>query len=323
MLDKLRGARIFTKLDLRNAYHLIGIKEGDEYKTAFRTQYGQFEYQVMRFGLTNAPATFQSYIDDCLRSYIDDFAVCYLDDILIYSNNEKEHDEHVRKVLEWLRKFGLYCKAEKCQFGVSEVGFLGFVISSKGVGMESDRISKIEDWPAPKSVRDVQVLLGFANIYRRFILKYAKVTLPLPELLKSRVPGGKKSKRFSEEATTRSQPITRKWEWTREAEFAFPKLNRAFTKAPILQRFDPAKPMILQPDASSFAIPSILNQYDEFGTLRPVNFYSRKCSSAEHNYEMYDRKLLAIAETMKQWRHYFKGAIHKVLIQCDHMNLEY
>jgi hypothetical protein len=184
MLDRVREARIFTKLDLRGAYNLIRIKEGDEYKTAFRTRYGQFEYRVMPFGLTNAPATFQSYIDDCLRPYIDDFAVCYLDDILIYSTNEKEHEEHVRQVLQRLKEFGLYCKAEKCQFGVSEVGFLGFVITHDGVGMESDRIATIEDWPTPKSMRDVQVLLGFTNFYQRFIRKYAKVTLPLTELLK-------------------------------------------------------------------------------------------------------------------------------------------
>jgi len=113
MLDRLHGARIFTMLDLWNAYHLIRIKEGDEYKTAFRTRYGQCEYRVMPFGLTNAPATFQSYIDDCLWPYIDDFAVCYLDDILIYSTNEKEHEEHVRMVLERLREFGPYCKAEQ------------------------------------------------------------------------------------------------------------------------------------------------------------------------------------------------------------------
>jgi hypothetical protein len=133
MLDRLRGALIFTKLDIRNAYHRIRIKEGDEYKTAFRTWYGQFEYRVMLFGLTHAPATFQPYIDGCLRPYIDDFTVCYLDNILIYSTNEEEPEEQVRKVLERLREFGLYGKAEKCRFGVSEVGFLRFVISPDGL----------------------------------------------------------------------------------------------------------------------------------------------------------------------------------------------
>jgi len=317
MLDRLRGARIFTKLDLRNTYHLIRIKEGDEYKTAFRTRYGQFEYRVMPFGLTNAPATVQSYIDDCLRAYIDDFAVCYHDDILIYSTDEKEHDGHVRKVLERLREFGLYCKAEKCQFGVSEVGFLGFVINSEGVGMESDRISTIEDWPTPKSVWDIQVLLGFANFYRRFIWKYANITLPLTELLRKTETA--RAPRASE-GPLRPAP---KWEWTREAELAFRNLKKAFTEAPILQHFDPAKPIILQTDASGFAIAGILNQYDGFGTLWPVNFYSRKCSPAEQNYDTYDQELLALVETMKQWRHYLEGANHKVLIQCDHKNLEY
>jgi len=238
-----------------------------------------------------------------LRPYIHDFAICYLDDILIYWYNEKKHNEQVQKVLERLTKLGLYCKPNKCQFGVSEVGFLGFVISSEGVGIESDRISTIEAWPTPKSVQDVQVLLGFANFYRRFFRKYAKVTLPLTELLKSRACGGKKSSRFSGEATTRSQPITHKREWNREAQHAFQKLKMAFTEAPILQNFDLAKPIILQTDASGFAVADILNQYDGFGTLRPVNFYSRKCISAEQNDDPYDRKLQVIVETMKQWRH--------------------
>jgi len=257
----------------------------------------------MPFGLTNAPATFQAYIDDCLRPYIDNFTVCYLDNILMYSTKEDDHEDHVRKVLERLPEFGSYCKAEKCQFGLSEVGFLGFIINSEGVGMESDRISTIEDWPTPKSVRDVQVLFGFTNFYGMFIRKYAQVTTHISNLPK----------------TTGS----RKWEWTRDAELAFRKLKKAFTEAPIHQHFDPTKPIILQTDACGFAMAGILNQYDRFRTLRPVNFYSPRCSPAKQNYDTYDRELLAIVETMKQWRHYLDGANHKVLIQCDQKNLEY
>jgi len=252
LLDRVRGARIFTKLDLRNAYHLIRIKQGDEYQTAFHTRYGQSKYRVMTFGLTNALATIQAYIDDWLWPYIDNFTVCYLEDILIYSTNEDDHEDHVRKVLERLWEFGLYCKAEKCQFGLSEVAFLGFIINSEGVGMESDRISTIEDWPTPKSVRDVQVLLGFTNFYRRFIRKYAKVMTPILDLLK-----------------TTGSP---RWEWMRDAELAFRKLKKAFAEALIHQHFDPTKPIILQTDASGFPIAGILNQYDGFGTHRPVNF---------------------------------------------------
>jgi hypothetical protein len=229
--------------------------------------------------------------------------VCYLDDILIYSTNEKEHEDHVRKVLQRLREFGLYCKAEKCQFRVREAGFLGFVINSDGIGMESDRISTIEDWPTPESVRDVQVLLGFRNFYRRFIRKYAKVTAPMSNLLK----------------TQGSQ----KWEWTRDAELALRKLKKAFTVAPILQHFNRQKPIILHTDATGFAITGILNQYDGFGILRPVNFCCRKCSAAEQKYDTYDRELLAIVETLKQLRHDLEGANHKVVMQCDHKNLEY
>jgi hypothetical protein len=303
LLDRVHEAQIFTELDLRNTYHLIRIKEGDEIKTAFRTRYGQFEYRAMPFQLTNALATFQAYIDDCLRPYIDDFTVSYLDDILIYSTKEKEHEDHVRQVLQRLQELGLYCNAEKCQFRVQEVGFLGFFINSDGIGMESNRISTIEDWPTPESVRHVQVLLGFTNFYRRFIRKYAQVTAPISNLLK----------------TMGSQ----KWEWNWDAELAFRKLKKAFTEAPILQHFNLQKPIILRADASGFAIAGILNQYDRFGILRTVNFYSRKCSPAEKKYDTDDRELLAIVETLKQWRHYLEGANHKVLIQCDHKNLEY
>jgi hypothetical protein len=185
LLDRVREAWIFTTLDLRNAYHLIRVKEGDEFKTGFRTRYVQFEYQVMPFVLTNAPSTFQAFADDCRRPYIDNFTVCYLDDILSYSANEEEHEDHVGKVLQRLQEFGLYCQAEKCQFGVREVGFLRFVINSDGHSMESDHISTIEDWPTPESVRDVQVLLGFTNFYWRFIRTYAKVMAPISNLLKT------------------------------------------------------------------------------------------------------------------------------------------
>ena len=156
----------------------------------------------MPFGLTNTPATFQAYIDECLRSYLDDFVVCYLDNILIYSRIVEEHEEHVKQVFAKLREFGLFCKAEKCVFSAREVRFLGFVISPDGVGLEGDRVATIEDWPTPKAVRDVQVMLGFMNFYQRFIRKYAKITAPISNLLRGKD----------------AQP---KWEWTCDAELAF------------------------------------------------------------------------------------------------------
>jgi hypothetical protein len=169
----------------------------------------------MPFRLTNAQATFQSYIDNCLWPYIDHFEECYLDDILIDWTNEKKHEEHVRKVLERLLEFGLYCQPEMCQFGVAEVGFLGFVINSEGISMESDRITTIEDWPMPKSIRNVQVLLGFANFYQGFIRKYAKVTLPSTQLLKTTTEATRTPKTYGKAVQTRNKPLP-KWEWTRE-----------------------------------------------------------------------------------------------------------
>jgi len=181
MLDCVCVARIFTELDLRGAYHLIRIKRGDEYKMAPWTRYSQSEYRVISFGPTNTPATLQSCIDDFLRPSIEDFGVYYLDYLLIYSTNETQHEEHMRQVLQRLWEFSFYCNAEKCQFRGLEVDFLGCVITPAGVGMESDQITTIDDWQTPKSVGDVQVLLGFKNFYLRFILKYAKVSLPQPE----------------------------------------------------------------------------------------------------------------------------------------------
>jgi hypothetical protein len=169
--------------------------------------------------------------------------------------------------------------------------------------MESNPISTIEDWPTPESVQDVQVLLGFANLYRRFIRKYAMVTAPISTWLKTQG--------------------SRKWEWTRDAELTSRKLKKAFPEALILQHFNTQTWIILQADGCGFTITGILNRYDGLGMLRAVNFYSRKCYPAEQHYNMYDRERLAIVDTMKQWRHYLVGTNDKVLIECDHTNQEY
>ena len=142
------------------------IREGDEWKTAFRTRYGHFEYQVMPFGLTNTPATFQGYINKILAEKLDVFVIVYLDDIFIYTEDESEgHVQAVRWVLDQLRKFSLYANLKKCRFHQEEIRFLGYIVSSRGICMEDERIRAVEQWPEPKSVRDIQVFLGFANFY--------------------------------------------------------------------------------------------------------------------------------------------------------------
>ena len=161
--DLLQGATIFTKLDLRNAYHLVRIREGDEWKTAFNTHTGHWEYLVMPFGLTNAPAVFQSLVNDVLRDMINRFAFVYLDDILIFSKSPEEHRNHVRLVLQWLLENRLFVKAEKCEFSYTKTNFLGYVISTGNVGMDPEKVKVVEDWPMPTDRRGLQRFLGFAN----------------------------------------------------------------------------------------------------------------------------------------------------------------
>jgi transposase InsO family protein len=307
-LDRLVGAKIYTKLDIRSAYNLVRIREGDEWKTAFRTRYGHFEYLVMPFGLANAPATFQAYINRVLSDYLDVFCIVYLDDILIYSQSVEEHTTHVRLVLERLYKHGLYAKLEKCEFHVYRVGFVGFNISPTGVSMEESRVSAVKDWPEPKKHRDIQVFLGFANFYRRFIAGFSRVSEPLSALLK-----GAKAGKFSTP-----------FQMTEPARQAFQALKNAFSTAPTLVHYDPAKEIRVETDASGYAIAGVLSQPGEDPAQRhwhPVAYWSRKMAPAERNYAAGDAEMLAIVEAFKQWRHYLEGAAQAITVVTDHANL--
>ena len=312
-LDRLGGSVIFTKLDLKDAYHRIRIKKGDEWKTAFRTRYGHFEYLVMPFGLANAPATFQAYISQALVGLVDTVCVIYLDDILIYSADRKRHHDDVKAVLERLRAYKLYAGLKKCEFDKTEVSFLGFTINTAGIGMETSRVDTIADWPEPKSFHDLQVFLGFANFYRRFIEGYSRVVKPLTDMLKG-MQAGRKHGPF---------------EWTESQKTAFAALKARFTAQPMLRHFNPALPIVVETDASDFAIGAILSQqHVTSGTTtdqhwHPVAYYSRKMIDAETRYPTHDGEMLAIVAAFKQWRHYLEGAQHTVIVRTDHDSLKY
>ncbi len=278
LLDRLCIGKIFTKLDLRGAYNLLRIHPDDEWKTAFRTCYGHFKYTVMPFGLTNAPAVFQHLMNDIFREYMDEFVVVYLDDILIFSKDQETHDKHVRLVLATLQEHGLYAKLEKCEFDKSSVAFFGYVISPDGIFMDKSKVETIHCWATPSSVKDVERFLGFANLYRRFIKGYSKITTPLTTL------------------TCKDKPFS----WNPTAQATFDTLKMAFTSAPILIHPDPAKPFIVETDASDFALGAILSQFGTDGLLHPVAFYSQKLTSAEINYLVYDKELLAIITGFEQ-----------------------
>ena len=297
--DRLQGAQWFTAFDIPGAYNRIRMKEGEEWKTAFRTRFGLYEYLVMPFGLTNAPATFQAYINNVLRKYLDVFVVVYLDDILVYSKTYEEHVGHVRSVLTALRDADLRIKPEKTEFHRHEVKFLGYIVSREGLKMDSKKVEAITSWPKPTTVKEVQSFLGFANFYRQFIAGYSAVAAPLTSLTK-------KDQAF---------------EWTVEAEQAFQELKTRFSTEPILVIFDPSKPVTVETDASDKAIGACLSQPDTNGKLRPVAYLSRKMTPPELNYEVHDKELLAIVEAFRHWRVYLEGHPQEVTVITDHKNL--
>uniref|UniRef100_A0AAR2JHU7 ribonuclease H n=1 Tax=Pygocentrus nattereri TaxID=42514 RepID=A0AAR2JHU7_PYGNA len=228
-LEQLQGAQYFTKLDLRSAYNLIRIKEGDEWKTSFLTTRGRYEYLVMPFGLSVAPSVFQAFINDVLRDMLGKFVIAYLDDILVYSPSLEKHIHHVREVLMRLLQNNLYLKGEKCEFHLRSVAFLGYIISQQGIVMDDHKVEAVLDWPQPTSIKELQKFLGFANFYRRFIRNFSGIAAPLTSLLKGN------PKRIY---------------WNTQAEKAFQDLKKAFTQAPILAHPDPKLPFVVEVDAS-------------------------------------------------------------------------
>lgn len=222
--ELLQGSTVFTKLDLQNAYHLVRTRAGDEWKTAFNTPMGHYEYKVMPFGLVNAPAVFQALINDVLRDMLNRFVFVYLDDILIFSKDLQEHVQHVRLVLQQLLRKHLFIKLEKSEFHVQEVSFLGFIVSKGQIQMDTAKTKAVKDWPQHTSIKQVQRFLGFSHIYHKFIRNFSAIAAPL---------------------TTLTRKNNKGFQWTDEAEKAFCKLKDRFTSAPILTIPYPELPFIV------------------------------------------------------------------------------
>lgn len=212
LVHKLRGSKWFTKLDVRWGYNNVRIKEGDEWKGAFRTNRGLFEPLVMFFGLTNSPATFQTMMNEILRELINEgHVIVYLDDILIFTEDLETHRKIVKQVLEVLESHKLFLKPEKCDFEKTVIEYLGVIISHNSMRMDPVKIKGIAEWPVPKTVKQVQAFLGFTNFYRRFILGYSEVAKPLTSLT------GKKG-----------------WEWGEKQQKAFEELKKRIAEEAVL-----------------------------------------------------------------------------------------
>jgi transposase InsO family protein len=301
-LDNIGKAKWFTKVDVVQAFHKIRIAEGEEWKTAFRTRFGLFEWMVTPFGLANAPATFQRYINYVLRQHLDDFCSAYIDDVLVYSSGSKEdHEEKVHTVVRKLGEAGLQLDIGKSEFSVKKTKYLGFIIEAGvGVSMDPEKVKAIHEWEAPKTARGVRSFLGFANFYRQFIWNYSGIASPLTKLT------GKNSE----------------WVWGAEQQKAFKSLKEMFLKDPCLAHFDETLETVLECDASVWATGGTLSQKHPDGSLRTVAYYSSKNSPAEVNYTVHDKELLAVIKCVEEWRPWMKMAEH-VDVLTDHKNLEY
>nr|BAH80025.1 putative retrotransposon protein [Oryza sativa Indica Group] len=294
LFDQLEGATVFSKIDLRSGYHQLRIREEDIPKTAFTTRYGLFECTVMSFGLTNAPAFFMNLMNKVFMEYLDKFVVVFIDDILIYSKTKEEHEEHLRLALEKLREHQLYAKFSKCEFWLSEVKFLGHVISSGGVAVDPSNVESVLSWKQPKTVSEVRSFLGLAGYYRRFIENFSKIARPMTRLLQK----------------------DGKYKWTEDCERSFQELKKRLVSAPVLILPDSRKDFQVYCDASRHGLGCVLMQEGKV-----VAYASRQLRPHENNYPTHDLELAAVVHALKIWRHYLYG--NRTEIYTDHKSLKY
>ncbi|GJP32787.1 hypothetical protein CLOM_g17383, partial [Closterium sp. NIES-68] len=298
LINNLRGDRYFSKIDLRGGYYQIRVFTDDCHKTPFRIRYGSYEYTVMPFGLTNAPSTFQLTMNGVFRDLLDKCMIIDLDDILIYSKTRKQHLKDLEAVFQRLQQHRLITKGSKCEFLKQEMEFLGHVISTEGIRIDPKKLQAIQEWKPPTNLQQLQSFLGFVNYVRRFIPNMAGLTGPLTDLLHK----------------------GHFYEWGETQQAAFETLKTLLMSPPVLRIAGPERPIEVITDASDIAIGVVLMQ--DFGNgLQPIAYASRKMQSAEHNYPIHDKEMMAIVHAFKIWRCYLTGA--DVTVRTDHKSLQY
>lgn len=302
ILDAAAGSNRYTKIDLKGAFNLLRMRKGTEKLTSFITKHGLYQYNVIPFGLKNAPGHFQLVMDALFSHLYSRGVRCCIDDIIVFENDEVKHRQLVREVLTVLDENGLIASLPKCLFEVPSVEFLGHVISSDGVAMQAGNLRAIKTLSIPRNVKELQSFLGLTNYYRSFIRNYSQLTLPLTRLLKK-----------DESFRIRKEELE-----------AIERLKSHFNASLLLSSPDPTRQFTLQTDASDFAIAGALHQWDdELKALRPIGFFSRKLTPAEINYPIYDKEFLAIKASLENWRYLLIDTTIPVRIECDHRNLSY
>ena len=294
LFDQLRGASVLSKIDLRSGYYQLRVKEVDVPKTAFRTRYGHYEFLVMPFGFTNAPAAFMDLMNRVFRPYLDQFLVVFIDDILVYSKDAQEHEHHLRIVLRTLRENQLFAKLSKCDFWLKEVSFLGHVVSVEGIRVDPVKIEAIVNWKPPQNVTEVRSFLSLAGYYRRFVQGFSVIASSLTRLLWKGV----------------------KFEWDDQCQSSFKRLKEILVEAPVLIQPTSGRDYTVYSDASRIGLGCVLMQDGKV-----VAYASRQLKPHEQNYPTHDLELAAIVFALKIWRHYLYG--EKCRIFIDHKSLKY
>lgn len=310
ILDTISKGKIFTKIDLRGAYNLLRVAKGHEWKTAFCTPLGTYEYKVMPFGLSNAPSAFQRWINTIFGDLNYKFTMVYLDDIIVYSQDRNSHIQHVHEVLCRLRTNRLYASPKKCDWLTTNLSYLGHIVTPETVQMQEDKLDAIAKWECPKTKNGIERFLGFANYYREFIRNFSHLTKPLTNLLRKDVL-------LKLNISNTHQPF----DFPNDAKQAFVDIKRAFLQSPVLAHWSNDLPTLLETDASNFAIGAILSQYHG-KDLKMVACLSRSFSPAESNYDIHDKELLSIIESFRHWRHFLVGC-PQLKVLTDHQNLKY
>ena len=271
-LDKLKDSKIFSTIDLRKGFWQVPMAEKDKYKTAFSTKFGTYEFNVMPFGLVNAPATFQRMMNKILADCIGKFVEVYVDDIIIYSPTFADHLKHLEKVFKLLDEVKLKLSLEKSKFFQSEVRFLGHLITTKGILPDERKIQAVRDYPVPKNLRELRGFLGLASYYRKFIEKFSSIAKPMNQLLKK----------------------DKDYQWNDACQNSFEILKDRLIKAPILRYPDFTKPFYVETDASGTGLGVILAQKDDNKKEYVIEYASRSLNEAESNYSAQDLECLAI-----------------------------
>nr|GFA85133.1 putative reverse transcriptase domain-containing protein [Tanacetum cinerariifolium] len=293
-MDRFGWSSIYSKIDLRSGYHQLRVREEDIPKTAFKTRYGHYKFQVMPIGLTNASTVFMDLMNRVCKPYLDKFVIVFIDDILINLKYEKEHKEYLRQILELLKKEELYAKFSKYEFWIPKVQFLGHVIDSQGIHVDPAKIESVKDWASPKSPTNIRQFLGLAGYYRRFIEGFLKVAKPMTKLTQKKV----------------------EFEWGDQQEATFQMLKQKLCSTPILALPEGSEDFIVYCDASNKGLGAVLMQREKV-----ISYASRQLKIHEKDYTTHDLEIRAVVFALKTWRHYLYRT--KCIVFTDHKSLQH